>query len=200
MNKLDLHCLLCTGEKHHVTTRAIQSCPIPHFLGRQSHSFGSTGFLLTADLCSLNLSSRSSERCKHILSAAVAMRGLMRGNERNTQLNSARITNQSQRNKLPTNAQNGICGVFWYAEKMLSLSDECVMRGVREAFLPAHLHFLRSLTDVQSRLELQNQTPAMETRLCCVCVLALVILKGKLCAKVAGRILFSCTFLLRCGT
>lgn len=95
---MDIHCLLCRGEKHHVTTRATQSCPIPHFPGRQSHSFGSTGFLLTTDLCSLNLSSRSSERCKHILSAAVAMRGLMRGNERNTQLNSARITNQSQRN------------------------------------------------------------------------------------------------------
>lgn len=85
------------GGKHHVTTRTIQSCPIPHFLGRQSHSFGSTGFLLTTDLCSLKLSSRSSERCKHILSAAVAMRDLMRGNERNTQLNSARITNQSRR-------------------------------------------------------------------------------------------------------
>lgn len=91
---MDIHCLLCRREKHHVTTRATQNCPIPHFLARQSHSFGSTGFLLTTDLCSLNLS----ERCKHILSAAVAMRGLMRGNERNTQLNSARITDRSQRN------------------------------------------------------------------------------------------------------
>lgn len=98
VNKMHIHCLLCSGGKHHVTTRATQNCPIPHFLGRQSHSFGCTGFLLPADLCSLNLSSRSSERCKHILSAAVAMRGLMRGNKRNTQLNSAGIANQSQRN------------------------------------------------------------------------------------------------------
>ncbi|XP_029685585.1 uncharacterized protein [Takifugu rubripes] len=75
---------------------------------------------------------------------------------------------------------------------MLSLSDECVLRGVREAFLPAHLHFLRSLTDVQSRQELQNQTPAMETRLRCVCVLALVILKGVSAVKVQNKLLGTC--------
>lgn len=169
-----------------MTTRATQSCPIPHFLGRQSHSFGSTGFLLTTDLCSLNLSSRSSERCKHILTAAVAMRGLMRGNERNTQLNSVRITNRSQRNTgtIPNTPEMPKMESDMQRRCFRSVMN-AVLRGVREAFLPAHLHFLRSLTDAQSRLELQNQTPAMETRLCCVCVLALVILEGKLCAKVA---------------
>lgn len=60
--------------------------------------------------------------------------------------------------------------------------------GVRDGFIPAHLHFLQRLTDGQrrqSRRKSQNQTPAMETRLRlrCVCVLALIILKGKVTRK-----------------